>query len=189
MAEDDLWQYTSTGRVDGIAGNVDLNIVTNHAEFPFFDKNTTVVIPQETNDTKYPVKPVSTGNPIVAKVEVIADSLNCRQHPDVNSPILFVAKKGQVYNVTANINDWHEVIIDNDGHNGYLFGNNGTYLSLVRGNQQPAPVVQPVYHVVVSGDNLTKIARDNGVSISQIQTWNGISNPNLIKVGQRIRVK
>jgi GH25 family lysozyme M1 (1,4-beta-N-acetylmuramidase) len=189
MAEDDLWQYTSTGRVDGITGNVDLNIVTNHAEFPFFDKNTTVVIPQETNDTKYPVKPVSTGNPIVAKVEVIADSLNCRQHPDVNSPILFVAKKGQVYNVTANINDWHEVIIDNDGHNGYLFGNNGTYLSLVRGNQQPAPVVQPVYHVVVSGDNLTKIARDNGVSISQIQTWNGISNPNLIKVGQRIRVK
>lgn len=97
-----------------------------------------VTQPQPSN-SKYPVEPVSTGNPIVAKVQVIVDTLNCRQHPDVNSPVLFVAKKGDVYNVTANINDWHEVIIDNDGHNGYLFGNNGQYLSLIR-DSKPAPM-------------------------------------------------
>jgi len=41
----DLWQYTSTGKLDGITGNVDLNVVTNHVEFPFFDKPVVVVAP------------------------------------------------------------------------------------------------------------------------------------------------
>lgn len=130
-----------------------------------------------------PVQPVSTGNPIVAKVKVIADALNCRQHPDPNSPILFVTKKGEVYNVTAYINDWHEVIIDNNGHNGYLFGNNGKYLSLI----QDAP--QLIYHVVKSGESLSKIAFDYGTTVLQLQTWNAIKNANIIYAGERIRVK
>jgi lysozyme len=192
LAETDLWQFTSTAHVDGIATNVDESTVTNHVEFPFFDRAVAVVSPApvvlQDNPTKYPVRPVSTGNPIVAKVEVIADSLNCRQHPDVNSPVLFVAKKGQQYNVTANINDWHEVIIDNDGYNGYLFGNNGSYLSLVRPQQaQVAPQLE--YYTIKSGDNLTVIAKNYGTTVSQLTSWNGIQNPNLIKAGQRIRVK
>jgi lysozyme len=187
IAEDDLWQYTSVGKLDGIAGNVDLNVVTNHAEFPFFDGTVSVVAPViSDNNTKYPVKPVSTGNPIVSKVYVIVNALNCRQHPDVNSPVLFVAKKGDSFNVTANINDWHEVIIDNDGYNGYLFGNNGQYLSLTP--PQPA-APQPVYYIVKSGDNLTNIAKKYGTTISQIQEWNGIKNANRIYAGQKIRVK
>lgn len=142
--------------------------------------------PEVANTTKYPVQPVSTGNPIVAKVEVIVDSLNCRQHPDVNSPVLFVAKKGQLYNVTANINDWHEVIIDNQGHNGYLFGNNGTYLSLVK-DQPQSP--QPVYHIVQSGDTVSELAIVNGTTIAQISTWNGLKDANKISIGQKLRVK
>jgi GH25 family lysozyme M1 (1,4-beta-N-acetylmuramidase) len=45
LPEDDLWQYTSVGKLDGINGNVDLNVVTNHVEFPFFDKPVVVVAP------------------------------------------------------------------------------------------------------------------------------------------------
>jgi GH25 family lysozyme M1 (1,4-beta-N-acetylmuramidase) len=184
IPETDLWQFTSTGKIDGIATDVDLNIITNHVDFPFFDKPAAVVIPNpSTNTTKYPVQPVSTGNPIVAKVEVIVDYLNCRQQPDSNSPVLFVARKGQQFNVTANIDDWHEVIIDNDGYNGYLYGNNGAYLSLIK--DQP----QPVYYVVKSGDSLIAIAKTFGSTVQQIISWNGIVNADLIKVGQRLRVK
>jgi hypothetical protein len=95
------------------------------------DYNLTQYDNQSNSNSNYSVDPLRTGNPIVAQVKVIADNLNCRQLPDINSPVLFVTKKGQVYNVTANVHDWHEVIIDNNGHNGYLFGNNGKYLSLV----------------------------------------------------------
>jgi LysM repeat protein len=53
----------------------------------------------------------------------------------------------------------------------------------------PPPSPQPVYYSVVSGDNLTKIANHFGTSISQLQAWNHIANPNLIRVGQKLRVK
>ncbi|MGH7575706.1 MAG: transglycosylase SLT domain-containing protein [Longimicrobiales bacterium] len=44
------------------------------------------------------------------------------------------------------------------------------------------------YHVVRRGDNLTVIARRYNTSIRQLQQWNGLSNRNLIQVGQRLRV-
>lgn len=40
-----------------------------------------------------------------------------------------------------------------------------------------------------SGDTLSQIAKDFKTTVTQLQTWNHISNPNLIKAGQRIRVK
>lgn len=49
---------------------------------------------------------------------------------------------------------------------------------------------QAVWYKVVRGDNLTKIARAYGTTVSAILALNpGIKNPNLILVGQLIRVK
>jgi LysM repeat protein len=48
---------------------------------------------------------------------------------------------------------------------------------------------QPGYYVVRSGDNLTKIAKAQGTTVNQLVSWNGIKNPNLIKVGQKLRVR
>jgi N-acetylmuramoyl-L-alanine amidase len=45
------------------------------------------------------------------------------------------------------------------------------------------------YYTVVSGDNLTKIAKKYGTTINQLVSLNGIKNPNLIRVGQKLRVK
>lgn len=72
------------------------------------------------------------GHPIIAQVRVITGALNIRQGPGTQFPVLEVAQKGKIFNVTGNINDWHEVILDNNGHKGYAFGNKGTYLELVR---------------------------------------------------------
>lgn len=44
------------------------------------------------------------------------------------------------------------------------------------------------YHVVGRGENLTVLARRYSTSIRELQSWNGLGNRNLIKVGQRLRV-
>lgn len=39
-------------------------------------------------------------------------------------------------------------------------------------------------YVVKQGDTLTSIARAFGVTVAQLQEWNNIEDPNLIRVGQ-----
>lgn len=50
-------------------------------------------------------------------------------------------------------------------------------------------VSTPQYYTVVSGDNLTKIAKKFGTTVNVLVNLNGIKNPNLIRVGQKLRVK
>ena len=46
-----------------------------------------------------------------------------------------------------------------------------------------------VYYTVKSGDTLSAIAKKYGTTVNQLVAWNNIKNPNLIYVGQKIRVK
>ena len=46
-----------------------------------------------------------------------------------------------------------------------------------------------VYHTVKSGETLSGIASKYGTTYQQLAKMNNISNPNLIYVGQRLRVK
>ena len=43
-------------------------------------------------------------------------------------------------------------------------------------------------YVVEKGDTLTKIAHRYGVTVAQLVQWNNIANPNLILVGQKLRI-
>lgn len=52
----------------------------------------------------------------------------------------------------------------------------------------PQPTQHTVY-VVKSGDYLGRIARDFHTSVSDLVRLNNIKNPNLIRVGQRIRIR
>lgn len=47
---------------------------------------------------------------------------------------------------------------------------------------------KPGYYQVKPGDTLIRIALDNGQSWRDIAKWNGMDNPNLIEVGQVLRV-
>lgn len=47
---------------------------------------------------------------------------------------------------------------------------------------------KPGYYTVRPGDTLIRIGLDNGQNWRDIQTWNGLVNPNLIEVGQVLRV-
>ncbi len=45
-----------------------------------------------------------------------------------------------------------------------------------------------IVYNVVSGDVLSGIAIRFGVQVSQIQAWNNIQNPDLIRVGQQLTI-
>lgn len=47
---------------------------------------------------------------------------------------------------------------------------------------------KPGYYTVRPGDTLFRIAVDNGQSMRDLQSWNAMSNPNLLEVGQVLRV-
>ena len=44
------------------------------------------------------------------------------------------------------------------------------------------------YYIVVSGDNLTKIANKFGTTVEQLWNWNNIKNPDYIQIGQKLIV-
>ena len=49
--------------------------------------------------------------------------------------------------------------------------------------------VSKQYYTIKSGDTLSGIAKKYGITVSQLQSWNGIKNANVIYAGQKIRVK
>ena len=52
-----------------------------------------------------------------------------------------------------------------------------------------APIDSKIgYHTVKKGDTLYSIALDNGQDYKDVAGWNNLENPNLIKIGQQLRV-
>ena len=47
---------------------------------------------------------------------------------------------------------------------------------------------RPGHYIVKPGDTLIRIALDHGQNYRDIAAWNGLENPNLIEVGQELRV-
>jgi lipoprotein NlpD len=54
--------------------------------------------------------------------------------------------------------------------------------------QDPAAVAKPGHYIVRPGDTLIRIALEVGQNWRDIVRWNGIDNPNVIEVGQQLRV-
>ncbi|GAA0077664.1 hypothetical protein UT300005_20420 [Clostridium sp. CTA-5] len=59
----------------------------------------------------------------------------------------------------------------------------------VKGNTPSTPSTGGSTYTVKSGDTLSGIAAKVGVTVGQLQSWNGISNPNKIYVGQVLKIK
>jgi len=62
---------------------------------------------------------------------------------------------------------------------------------VIPGQAQPpavAPTPRPATHVVQRGENLAMIAQKYDVPVLDLMAANGISNPNLIKVGQELKI-
>jgi membrane-bound lytic murein transglycosylase D len=84
-------------------------------------------------------------------------------------------------------------------HQEEIFAKDSTYLKefVVQANleqkRKETPQLQqqkstPKYHTVASGETLGSIARKYGVTVKQLVEWNKLSNPDALKLGQKLKV-
>ncbi len=59
---------------------------------------------------------------------------------------------------------------------------------IIPGAAAPAPAAPAGSYTVKSGDSLTRIAQKYGLTQSELQKANGISRPNLLKPGQKLKI-
>lgn len=133
----DAWQYTSTARVDGVVGSVDLS--------DFKDIS---------------IKPTTT--PTKKSDAEIANEVIAGKWGNGTERKNALEAAGYNYNVIQDI------------VNAKLKANINT---------------GAVYHTVRAGDTLIDLANKYGTTVSKLVSLNDIANPNLIYVGQKLRVK
>lgn len=159
----DMWQYTSTGRVNGIAGNVDMDDC--RADFPSIIINGGFNGYSKSTPTPVPVpQPTPAPTPAKKSNDEIANEVIAGKWGNGNERKARLTAAGYDYNAIQSL------------------------VNQKLGGAKPArPAVQ--YYTVQRGDNLTRIANKYGTSVNQLVAWNGIKNANLIYAGQKLRVK
>ena len=137
-----MWQWTSSGRLNGYNGNLDCNVF-------YGDRSTWDAYVGKSTST---VKPKTT--------EQLAEEVIAGQWGNGSDRKKRLTDAGYDYDAVQKVV-----------------------------NQKMAKQTTHVYYVVKNGDTLSSIASRYGTTWQKLQAMNGISNPNLIHVGQRIRVK
>lgn len=92
------WQYTSTGHVDGIDGNVDMDLW--YDELP----NTSAPSIPSTEQNGASSTPVETSTAM--EVVILASELNVRQGPGTNYGIATTVKKGEAFHIVEVSGHW-----------------------------------------------------------------------------------
>ncbi len=151
------YQYTDSGRVDGIYGNVDLNVfgegVFLNGEIP---KPVEPVDP-ETGDKRYTV--------------VYGDTLSGIAYRE-NSTVSELASYNNIQNPNL-IYVGQVILIPGDG-------------ITPEPEPTPTPEGDVTRYVIQSGDTLSEIAQEYGTTVSALASYNNISNPDLIYAGATI---
>lgn len=173
----DIWQYSSTGRINGINGNVDMNYMYNNIIGNQSTSEKTIdELAREVIAGKY-------GNG-EARKKALGDKYNQVQER-VNQ--LLKQPKKSVEEIAREViaGKWGN---GNDRKNrltnaGYNYNEVQNKVNSLLGSNNK------VYYTIKRGDNLSSIAKKYGTSVNQLVQWNNIKNPNLIYPNQKIRVK
>ena len=197
-------QYTSSGRLNGYDGNLDLNKFYGDASA--WRKYAHSYAPIPTN----PVTPTKKSVDEIAK-EVIAgkwgdgdtrkkrleaSGYNYSEVQNKVNNILGVGKKAPTKKSVDEIAK--EVIAGKWGDgdtrkkrleaSGYNYSEVQNKVNNILGVGKKAPT-KSVYHTVKYGETLSGIAAKYGTTYQHLAKINGISNPNLIHSGQRIKIR
>lgn len=169
---EDIWQYSSKGSVPGVPGNVDVNVCYRDFPAEVGGGYTPAPVPQP---TPTPTTKYKEGDHVVFSTcytsstdptsKAITASAMARNHGVITK---IVPGTRNPYLLDDDL-CW---VNDGDIRGFYNVGNSGAQ-----------------YYTVKPGECLSVIAQKYGTTVSQLKSWNGISNPNLIYVGQKIRVK
>ncbi|MBP3038000.1 LysM peptidoglycan-binding domain-containing protein [Bacillaceae bacterium Marseille-Q3522] len=169
----DLHQFTSTGRLPGYGGNLDLNVLIGSKPIEWFTEK--IVHPTPQHDRK-PIQRV--------RATVVSD---IRSEPNHAAGFVRNTVVGEEVNVYSHRGDWHETdegwIDANGGQNLYWVDNPALKLQEVT----PQPQKNEVY-TVQPGDTLSEIAAAHGTTVAHLASMNGIKDPNKIYAGQKIKV-
>lgn len=150
--EYDIWQNSSSGKINGINGNVDTNYMYRDLISEIANKTvTTVVKPVEQVQNTYTVKAGDTLSAIAQKFGTTYQHL--AQINNIANPNLIHV--GQVLKVTGSA----QTVVSNE-----------------------------ITYTVRSGDTLSAIAKKYNTTYQEIARKNNISNPNLIYPGQTLKI-
>lgn len=169
-----IYQFTSTYIAGGLDGNIDLTGITDNGYTKNNNPQTqTPAINQGQQADNTPKYDIAVGNQV--KVKFGAGSWATGQA--IPSWV-----KGRTYSV-AQVNG-NRVLLA--GVNSWINKSDVEIISAAN-TQAPQSTVTSTY-VVQSGDTLSSIAAKFGTSYQTLASLNGIANPNLIYVGQALRV-
>lgn len=205
------WQYTSTGRVSGISGNVDRNRFTDGILLSSTEPIPTPEVPdqpEENTTITYTVKPGDTLSKIARKYGTTVSNI-ISLNPSIKNPNLiypgeiFTIKQSDNENVTSTV----YTVVRGDTLSEIALKYDTTVTNLVKLNNISNPnLIYPgqkiiiynnvnlpnecgkTFYTIKRGDTLTKIAKKFDTTISAIVSLNNIKNPNLIYAGETIRV-
>ena len=185
--ECDLWQYTDKGRVDGIDQNtVDLNLmyqnfISNQEVKKSFDE-----IAQEVIDGLW-----GNGEERKNKLESAGYSYEEIQKK-VNAQlsktkiVQYIVKKGDTLSKIATM---YKVPYQELANYNKIVDINKIYIGQIIKIPNSKPNSNFEYYRVKKNDNLSKIAKRYNTTVKNLIDLNAISDPNLIYINQRLRVK
>ncbi len=187
----DIWQYSSSGRINGINGNVDMNTMYSDirgsvtATNPLKSVNE---IAQEVINGKW-------GNGDDRKNRLSSAGYNYNEVQSkvnelmgiTNSNITYIVKSGDTLSgIASKYGTTYQKLASYNGISNPNIIRVGQVIKIPSGNTQ-APTKE--YYTVKSGDNLSSIAKKYGTTVNQLVSWNNIKNANLIYPGQKLRVR
>ena len=179
-------QYSSCGRLNGWGGNLDLD------KF-YGDKDAWNKYAGKGNTTKPAETPKPTVNtPSGSTLDLVVGVMQGKYGDGDNRKNALGTRYNEVQSFINHIYSASVDALVNETKSG-KYGN-GDVRKLVLGSrytevQNKINAGSAQYYTVQSGDTLSGIASRYGTSYQKIAQLNGISNPNLIYAGQRLRVK
>lgn len=168
-----IYQFTSTYIAGGLDGNIDLTGITDNGYTKNNNpENQTPAINQGQQADNTPKSDIAVGNQV--KVKFSANNWSTGQA--IPSWV-----KGRTYSVAQTSGG--RVLLS--GINSWI---NKADVEIISVSSAPIQAPATSTYTVRSGDTLSSIASKFGTSYQTLASLNGISNPNLIYVGQVLRV-
>ena len=202
-----MWQWTSSGRLNGWNGNLDCNVF--YGDATAWDKYV-----GSGSGSNIPSNPITPQQPSRLSNEEMAKKVIAGEYGDYPERKTRLEAEGYNYeaiqkivNQTYASSSSYQTYIVKSGDTlsgiGSKFG--VTYQKIAADNNisnpnliHPGQVLkiytdqpqQPIYetYVVKAGDTLSEIAQQFGTSVDKIASDNGIKNVNLIIIGQRLKI-